>query len=251
MTNGDHPADGAAVVHSRSTAGTTEVADRWHAACMPSLSRLTRSLHGPHPALPAPLDRCSERWWRLPPRLRLLTVALAVCSLLAMDQWRVAHAQQRWGGPARRALVAVELAHVGERPELRAVSLPPAMVPPNAPQHIPEDARLALALPEGAVLTRAHLSPRGPAVGLDPGLRVVPLPVAPGLDIAAGARVDVWVLTDGPDRSRRVARGRAVLAVSTADDEDPVALIALAAGEVAAAVAGLASGDVLLTQAPP
>ena len=218
---------------------------------MPSLSRLTRPLHGPHPALPAALDRCSERWWRLPARLRVLTIVLAVCSLLALDQWRVAHTQQRWGGPARRALVAVEHAHVGDHPAVRAVSLPPAMVPPAAPQRIADDVRLALALPEGAVLTRAHVSPRGPAVGLDPGLRVVPLPVPPGLDVVAGARVDVWVLTDGPGHSRRVARGRSVLAVSTADDEDPVALIGLAAGEVAATVAGLASGDVLLTQAPP
>jgi len=218
---------------------------------MPSLSRLTRRLHGPHPALPAALDRCSERWWRLPPRVRALALVLAACSLLALDQWRVAQAQQRWGGPARRALVAVEHAHVGDHPALRAVSLPPAMVPPGAPQRIADDARLALALPEGAVLTRAHMSPRGPAVGLDPGLRVVPVPVPPGLDIGAGARVDVWVLTDAPDRSRRVARGRMVLAVSAADDEDPVALIGLAAGEVAATVAGLASGDVLLTQAPP
>lgn len=218
---------------------------------MPSLPRLTRPLHGPHPALPAALDRCSERWWRLPPRLRVLTVVLAVCSLLALDQWRVAQAQQRWGGPPRRALVAVEHGHVGDRPVLRAASLPPALVPADAPQRIADDARLSLALPEGAVLTKAHVSPRGPAVGLDSGLRVVPLPIPPGLDIGAGARVDVWVLTDGPDSSRPVARGRPVLGVSAADDDDPVALIGLAAPEVADAVAGLASGDVLLTQAPP
>ena len=218
---------------------------------MPSLPRLTRPLHGPHPALPAALDRCSERWWRLRPRVRLLAVVAAVCCLMALDQWRVVHAQQRWGGPARRALVAIEHAHVGDRPRLRAVALPPAMVPPDAPPAVDDDARLALALPKGAVLTRAHVSPRGPAVGLDPGLRVVPLPVPPGLEIGPGARVDVWVLAEGPDRSRPVARGRAVLAVSTADGEDPVALIGLAAGEVAATVAGLAAGDVLLTQAPP
>jgi len=242
---------GAAEIHRRVTTGTTPSIDRWHAAAMPSLSRLTRPLHGPHPALPAALDRCSERWWRLPPRVRVLAIVATVCCLLALDQYRVVRMRQQWGGPARRALVAVEDAHVGDHPRLRTVALPPAMVPPDAPQTVADGARLTLALPEGAVLTRAHVSPRGPAVGLDPGLRVVPLPVPPGLEIGAGARVDVWILTEGPDRSRRVAQGRAVLAVSTADGDDPVALVGLAAGEVAATVAGLAAGDVLLTQAPP
>lgn len=245
-----HANESQVAVHRATTGGATCTDRHGTLPAMPSLSRLTRPLQGPHPALPAALDRCSERWWRLSPRLRALSVVLAFCSLLAVDQWRLAEAQQRWGGPPRRALVAVDHAHVGDRPALRAASLPPAMVPPDAPQRIGDDARLALALPKGAVLTRAHVSPRGPAVGLDPGLRVVPLPVPPGLDIGAGARVDVWVLTDGPDRSRRVARGRTVLTVA-AGDEDPVALIGLAAGEVAATVAGLAAGDVLLTQAPP
>lgn len=218
---------------------------------MSLLPRPSRSVRGPLPALPAAIDRCSERWWRLPPRLRVLTLVLALCCLLAVDQWRVAQAQRDWGGPPRRALVAVQHANVGERPRLRPVALPPALVPSDAPQHVPDDTRLALALPEGAVLTRPHVSPRGPAVGLDPSLRVVPLPVAEGLDIRPGARVDVWVLSDGPGRSQRVARGRPVVAVPSSDDDERVALIGLASDEVGRAVAGLTTGDVLLTQAPP
>ena len=63
------------------------------------------------------------------------------------------------------------------------------MVPAAPPRWVDSDGRLALALPAGAVLTRAHLSPEGPAAGLDPELRAVPLPVPPGLDIAVGAKV--------------------------------------------------------------
>jgi hypothetical protein len=217
---------------------------------MPSLSRLPGPLDGPHVVLPAAVDRACEHWWRLPPRLRVLAILLAVLALLACDQYRVVRAQQRWGGPARRALVAIEHGNVGDRPALQARRLPPAMVPPDAPQRIDDDARLALALPRGAVLTRAHVSPRGPAVGLGPDLRVVPLPVPAGLDIRAGSRVDVWILAEGSDGSRRVARGRSVLSVSEPDGDEPVALIGLATGEVAATVRGLATGDVLLTQAP-
>lgn len=218
---------------------------------MPSPTRLLHPFRGPPPALPTALDRCSERWWRLPPRVRALSIVLLAVAVLGVDQWRVIHAQQRWGGPARHALIAVEHAHVGDRPQLRAVALPPAMVPAGAPGSIADDARLALALPQGAVLTRAHLSPRGPAVGLDPGLRVVPLPVPEGLDIVEGATVDVWVLTSASGASHRVARGRPVVGVTEGDGNDPVALIGLATGEVAATVRGLADGDVLLTQAPP
>lgn len=171
--------------------------------------------------------------------------------LVAVNAY-VARVQARWGGPPRRALIAVDDASVGERPDLRVVLLPPAMVPRDAPQALEPDVRLALALPAGAVLTRAHVSPRGPAVGLDPHLRVVPLPVEPGLDISAGGRVDVWVLAAAPGRAQRVARRRPVVGVAADDDADQLtALVGLATHEVAAALRGLADGQVLLTHAPP
>jgi hypothetical protein len=216
---------------------------------MRSLSRLRRHLDGPPYALPAALDACSERWWRASPRRRTLALVAALVAVVAAGQWWTAHVQRRWGGPPRRALIAVEHADVGDRPRVRSVLLPPAMVPDGAPRSVDGDARLALALPAGAVLTGTHLSPEGPAAGLDPGLRAVPLPVPSGLEVTAGGTVDVWVLEAAPGRSRRVARGRPVLRVSAGDD--PVALVGLAATEVAAAMRGLAGGDVLLTQAPP
>lgn len=214
-------------------------------------TRLMHRLTGPPIALPALLDGCSERWWRLPPRARLLA-GVALCAALAIAVHAyVARAQHRWGGPPRRALIAVDDVTVGSRPDLRSVLLPPAMVPPDAPRSVEPDVRLALALPKGAVLTRTHLSPRGPAVGLAPDLRVVPLPVEPGLDIAAGGVVDVWVLAATPGRSRRVASRRPVVGVTTDDGDDPTALVGLATSEVGAALRGLADGSVLLTQAPP
>jgi hypothetical protein len=203
---------------------------------MRPLSRLRHHLDGPPYPLPAALDTCSEHWWRMTPRRRALVLLAALLVVVAAGQWWTAHVHRRWGGPARRALIAVEHADVGERPRLRSVLLPPAMVPADAPRAVDGDERVALAL-------------EGPAAGLGPGLRAVPLPVPPGLEVTAGGTVDVWVLEAAPDRSRRVARGRPVLRVSAGDD--PVALVGLATAEVAATMRGLAGGDVLLTQAPP
>lgn len=213
-------------------------------------SRVHTQLTGAPPALPGLLDRCSERWWLLSARARHLVTVLVIAVAVAGGEWRVRRAQAVWGGPPRPALVAVEAAAIGDPPRVRAVRLPPALVPPGAPREVEGDARLALALPEGAVLTRAHLSPRGPAVGLPAGLRVVPLPVPAGPGIAPGGRVDVWTLTAVPGVSERVAVGRPVVAVSGEDDER-VALVGLSTTEVAAAMRGLADGEVLLTHAPP
>lgn len=217
---------------------------------MSSPSRLLPHLEGSPFALPAALDRCSERWWRLPPRVRAVAVLLALALVAVAATWRVEAARRPWGGPARRALIAVEDSHVGDHPSVRPALLPPALVPPDAPQTVTGDATLTLALPEGAVLTRSHLSSRGPAVGLDPDLRVVPLPVQAGLGVAPGGRVDVWVLAPPPEGSRRIAEHRPVIGVSH-DDDDPVALIGLGTDEVGAAVRGMADGQVLLTHAPP
>lgn len=212
-------------------------------------SLLRRLINGPPLALPALPDRVSEQWWRLPPRARAALALLSVIALLAGTELRVTLVRGTWGGPPRRALVAVRASAVGERPSVKAVSLPPALVPADAPQTVAADARLAFALPAGTVLTRAHLSARGPAAGLPADLRVVPMPVDPGWDVRSGGWVDVWTLTTSGG-STRIAAHRPVLAVLT-DDEPPSALIGLATGEVAAAMRGLATGQVLLTHAPP
>jgi hypothetical protein len=212
-------------------------------------STLADRLQGPPIALPAALDRCSEYWWRLPPRARVAAVVLALAMVLAGGELRVAQARNHWGGPPRRALVAVRDAAIGQPPQVRAVRLPPALVPRDAPQQVDDGARLAFALPKGAVLTREHLSARGPAAGLQTDLRVVPIPIEPGWDVRAGGWVDVWALAP-PNQSTPIARQRPVVAVTT-DDDQPSALVGLATNEVAAAVRGLVDGQILLTHAPP
>jgi hypothetical protein len=237
------------IFHSRANGFRHAAPTVSQAGAMSVRSMLSHRLQGPPIALPAALDRCSEQWRRLPPRCRMAVGMLAFALLLVSCELRVAQARERWGGPPRRALIAVRDIAVGEAPQVRAVRLPPALVPPDAPQEVGDDARLAFALPEDAVLTRGHLSARGPAAGLRSDLRVVPIPADPGWDIRAGGWVDVWALaTSG--QSRRIGRQRPVVAV-TVDDDQPSALVGLAPEEVAAAVRGLADGEILLTHAPP
>ncbi|HWB70953.1 MAG TPA: hypothetical protein VG452_01950, partial [Egibacteraceae bacterium] len=140
--------------------------------------RVAQLLSGPHPALPRPLDALAEHWARLRPRVRtLLAVALLVVAAGAL-QTRLRAADARWGGAPVAVLVAASDLPVGAPAAgLRRVDLPPAAVPPGAVGDVPEAAVLAMALPEGTVLTRAHLDPRGPGAGLDPSLRAVPVPV--------------------------------------------------------------------------
>ena len=216
---------------------------------MPLPAAVTRHLQGPPLPLPALADRCHEQWWRLPPRARSLLAVLAVAALIAGAEARVAAVRAQWEGPPQRALVATTAGAVGQAPRVRVARLPPALVPPDAPHEVPDGARLAFALPAGSVLTRAHLSPRGPAAGLPDDLRVVPVPVDPGWDVRAGGRVDVWTLSS-PGTSQRIAERRPVLAV-LADDDPPTALVGLTGPEVAAAMRGFAAGEVLLTHAPP
>ena len=210
---------------------------------------ITRHLQGPPVALPAVFDRCSEHWWRMSPRTRGALLLLAVIALVITGEVRVALVRAQWEGPPRRALVATADVAVGQVPQVRPVHLPPALVPDDAPQRVADGARLAFALPEGTVLTRSHLSARGPAAGLAHDLRVVPVPVDPGWDVRAGGWVDVWTLSSSAG-SARIAEHRPVLAVLS-DDDPPSALIGLATTEVAAAMRGFANGEVLLTHAPP
>jgi hypothetical protein len=167
-----------------------------------------------------------------------------------LTEHRVRQAEARWGGEPRRALVAEAALPVGAAPQrLRGVRLPPGAVPDGAVARVPDGAMLALPLPAGAVLTEAHLDPRGPAAGLPGGLRAVPVPVEDGWGVSAGGWVDVWVLGAGEQPAALVASSRPVLEVR-GDPAGATALIGLAADEVAGTTAGLALGRVLLTHAP-
>ena len=213
--------------------------------------RLDDLLRGPHPRLPRPLDALSERWAVLRPRTRGLTVATcAVLAVLAVDA-RVRAAESRWGGAAVTVLIAERDLPVGSPvADLASRRLPPAAVPPGALHRAPDGAVLAFALPRGSVLTRTHVHPRGPAAGLAPGLRAVPVPAEEGWGVTAGGWVDVWVLGAGNRPARLVARSRPVLEVRQYGTA-PTALVGLDASEVGPTSAGLALGRVLLAHAPP
>lgn len=220
------------------------------AASLPA--SLRRVLHGPHPRLPRPLDAVSEHWASLRPRVRALVAVASVLAVAGAVQVRVHAAETRWGGTPVSVLVAERHLAVGARATgLRRVALPPAAVPASAVIRPPSPAAvLALALPEGAVLTAAHLDARGPAAGLETSFRAVPVPVEEGWAITAGAWVDVWVLGSGEEPATLVARSRPVLDISE-EDARRTALIGLSQdGEVGAATTGLALGALLLTHAP-
>lgn len=214
--------------------------------------RLRAALDGPYPVLPRPLDAASERWASLRPRQRLLVVALVLAMTAAGVQARITAAEQRWGGAPVPVLVATGDLVVGaDATAVREVALPPDAVPATAVTEAPADgAVLALALPEGAVLTTRHLDPRGPAAGLDDGQRAVPVPVEDGWHVTAGGWVDVWVLSPGEQPATLVARSRPVLEVRE-EGSSPTALVALDGDtEVGPATTGLALGRLLLTHVP-
>lgn len=221
---------------------------------LPPSTRRTRRLRqlmaGAHPALPRPLDAAAELWAGLAPRWRTLVGLLLVLLLGAGLSARVRVAEHRWGGAPLRALVAVGDLSVGDPLDrgLRTVRLPPDALPARPLQRAPEGAVLSLALPEGAVLTEAHVAPAGAAAGLPPDLRALPVPVQEGWGVAAGGWVDVWVL--GPDGGADLAaRARPVLELR-GDGADSTALLGLAADEVTSVTAALGQGRVLLAHAP-
>lgn len=210
-----------------------------------------RLLDGPHMALPRPVDGFAERVARLRPRARALLLALVTVAVVAGVHLRIAAAESRWGGPPVTALVATRDLPVGRVPEgLQRRGLPPDAVPPRAVTSAPAGATLALALPEGSVLTAAHLDPRGPAAGLEPGMRAVPFPVEDSWAVSEAGWVDVWVLGAGRRPATLVARSSPVLEVRD-DGVAVTALVGLGTRQVAAATSGLALGRVLLAHAPP
>ncbi len=216
----------------------------------PGRERLTGLLRGPPPALPAWLDRIAEAWAATAPRPRIVIAGLTVALAVAAGEARVLAAEQRWGGPAVDVLVATTDVPAGAVPDLRAVAVPPALVPERPATTPPDDASLALPLPAGAVLTEQHLDPRGPAAGLDPDLRVVPLAVEASWGVTAGGWVDVWVLGVGEQPAELVAERRPVIALDVDDAGATTALVGVAEQEVGPTTTGLAVGRVLLSHAP-
>lgn len=212
---------------------------------------LRNIIKGPALPLPASIDLMCERWARLPPRLRALCLALLALLLGLVVARHVASVEARWGGAPVTVLRSTRDMPVGSAVRgLDPVALPAAAVPARAVRQVPPGAVLSMALPAGSVLTGTHLDPNGPASGLGPEARAVPIPVEGGWRVEPGGWVDVWVLGAGEEPSRLVARSRAVLQVRD-DQGKATVLVALHSNEVAGVASGLALGTVLLTHAPP
>ena len=207
-------------------------------------------MRGPHLRLPRPLDAVAEKWAGLTPRVRTVVAALVVVlALLGLDA-RTRAVDDRWGGAPRTVVVASTDLQVGDGLDrTRRVELPPIAVPPGALGTVDPNAVLALALPQGAVVTQSHVDRRGAAVGLDEGMRAVPIPTEPGWGVVAGGWVDVWTLGTGGEASALVAEGRPVVDV-VSDTSGLTSLVGLAEDEVGAVTSGLALGRVLLAHAP-
>lgn len=212
--------------------------------------RLDAFLRGPHLRLPRPLDAVSEWWSGRPPRMRMLIAALIVVAAFTALDARGRAVDARWGGTPTPVLVATHALAVGDPVTgVRTARFPPAVVPPDAVADVPDGAVLALALPEGAVVTGAHVDERGPAAGLPEGMRAVPVPSEPGWGLVEGGWVDVWTLGTGDEPSQLVAQRRPVLDVRR-DPAGLTSLVGLAEEEVDDVTSGLALGTVLLTHAP-
>lgn len=213
--------------------------------------RLLGLLKGPAWVLPPALDGVAEWWAGLGARQRMALGLTGVLLLVAgAAQWS-GSVDARWGGAPVRVLVAsLDLAPGAEAVDLEERWYPPAVVPPGAVSEVAEGSRLAFALPVGAVLTKAHLDPRGPGRGLADGLRALPVPLEAGWGVEAGGWVDVWVLGAGEQPARLVARSCPVLQVEAAD-QTATALVAIPEDAIGAAAEGLALGRVLLAHAPP
>lgn len=212
--------------------------------------RLDDLLHGPHLTLPRPLDAVSDRWSGFAPRMRTVLGGLLVLLVLFGLDARSRAVDDRWGGTPRSVVIATADLQVGDAlSDVETAELPPAVVPPGALARVDEHAILSLALPRGAVVTRAHVDRRGAAVGLEEDMRAVPIPTEPGWGVVEGGWVDVWTLGTGEEASRLVASGRPVVDVIQ-DSAGLTSLVGLAKDEVEAVTGGLALGRVLLAHAP-
>lgn len=211
---------------------------------MPSYPRPLASLRGRPFALPAPLDDAVERWWALPPRARL-AIGLSVTLAMLLVAGRGA-ARSPWGEPVPVLVAARDLPAGAELTpsEVVLVERPEATLPVGALAEVPTG-RLSTMIPQGAVLTSAHVTDHGLAAGLAPGRSAVALPAADLPTLSPGQRIDVVTsTTDGS--GARLATDAVVLA--TGGDH---IWLDVARDEAVAIGAGLGWARVTVVLLPP
>lgn len=201
---------------------------------------------GAPPALPAALDRASEGWWALSPRLRAaIVMVLLVAGLAVLGRGAT---RSPWGPPVAVVVAAADLspgAPIGPG-DLRTASWPADLVPANAlvdPTDLGTDARVRGPIPAGTALTPQHLV-TGVSGLVEPGEAAVPLPTDRVAGIQAGEVVDV-VATSVHGTGQRVADGARVVAV----DADWIWL-AVRLDQVEAVAAAGTTGQALLAVRP-
>lgn len=191
------------------------------------------------------LDPAALRYW-----LVVAALGIVLAAVVASTLGRAAAARARWGDTTT---VWVTTVAVGVGDELAGsverTTWPEALAPPGAVADLDADARSALAVGPGQVVTESALDPSsGPAVRAGRRTVAVPRGEAP-LPVAEGERVDLWgvvaagPVADGADPTTRLAVAAVVTAVgersvTVAVEPDEVGPVAAAAAVSAVALVG-------------
>jgi hypothetical protein len=172
-------------------------------------TRPSRVLGGAPLAAPPVVDRCSERWWQLPPRVRMALLGGAALTLLAAGTLHVASSP--WGPPVS-VLVATDDLVVGHQlgeGDVRRADWPADLVPPGAA--LEATGTVVAPVAAGSVVTGLHLGEGGLGTAVPHGRAAVPLPAELVSDLPPGARLDL-VGTDLDARGLVLAHDAVVLA---------------------------------------
>jgi pilus assembly protein CpaB len=173
--------------------------------------RLTRLFDGTPLAAPALLDRVSERWWSLSPRLR--TAAVALTGVLALAAGTIGLVASPWGAPVT-VLVARHDLTVGQpvgAEDVRRTDWPAELVPAGALGDAGEVGGTVVApVPAGSIVTDLHLGEGGLGGVVPAGSAAVALPAETVPGLTPGARLDL-VGADLDTRGTVLASGAVVL----------------------------------------
>jgi hypothetical protein len=207
------------------------------------LPRLARPLDGAPFVAPAFLDRAAERWWQLPPRVRVLGMVAAVALTLAAGTVHLTTSP--WGAPTT-VLVAAHDLSVGQAigpDDVRRADWPASLVPAGA---VLEPAGSVLApVPAGSILTDLHLGDGGIGDSLPPGRAAIGLPAELVSDLPPGATIDLVA----PDLDARgvILASRAVVLV----DDGTRVWVVVDHPEAADVAAAAATGTITVVVLPP
>jgi pilus assembly protein CpaB len=208
---------------------------------------LRRAVDGAPLAAPAALDALAERWWRLPPRLRLALVAVAVLTVIAAGTLHLTRSP--WGAPVT-VLVAAQDLEVGRTlaaGDLRSADRPAGLVPAGALREADHavGATVVSSVPAGGVVTDRSLGDGGLGAGVPAGHAAVALPVELLPPLPPGARLDL-VAADLDARGVLLAGDAVVLA-----EDDLHVWVVVGRPEAADVAAAAAAGTVSVVVVPP